>query len=64
MRDLRCSRTADGELVDSTLTWKEHSVTYIVRLNHGQVAPDTAFCGGRWPAPLIAEMAAASQAGT
>ena len=65
--DLRRSRLADGELVEFTLTWEENGVTHmchqahILRLRDGQVGSDTAFCGGRWPAPLIAEMAAASQ---
>jgi hypothetical protein len=66
--DLRRVRLADGELVEFTLTWEEDGVTHmchqahILGLRDGLVASDTAFCGGRWPAPLIAEMAAASQA--
>ncbi len=65
--NLRRSRLDDGELVEFTLIWEEDGVTHmchqahILRLRDGQVASDTAFCGGRWPAPLIAEMAAASQ---
>lgn len=64
--DLRRIRLADGELVEFTLTWEEHGVihmchqAHILRLDRGQVVSDTAFCGGRWPAPLIAEMAATS----
>jgi hypothetical protein len=56
----------DGELVEFTLTWEEDGVTHmchqahILRLEDGRIASDTAFCGGRWPAPRIAEMAAAS----
>jgi len=63
--DLRRSRLADGELLEFTLTWAENGVTHmchqahILRLRDGQVTSDTAFCGGRWPAPLIAEMTAA-----
>ena len=63
--DLHRSRLADGELVEFTLTWEENGVTHmchqahILRLRDGQVTSDTAFCGGRWPAPLIAEMTAA-----
>jgi hypothetical protein len=59
------TRLADGELVEFTLTWNEDGVAHmchqahILRLRDGLVASDTAFCGGRWPAPLIAEMAAA-----
>ncbi|HYA44663.1 MAG TPA: hypothetical protein VED59_03590 [Acidimicrobiales bacterium] len=65
--DLHRSRLDDGELVEFTLTWDEDGVTHmchqahIVRLRDGQIASDTAFCGGRWPASLIAEMAAAPQ---
>jgi hypothetical protein len=64
--ELRRGRLDDGELVEFTLTWEEDGVSHmchqahILRLRNGQVASDTAFCGGRWPAPLIAEMAAAS----
>jgi hypothetical protein len=65
--NLRRTRIDDGELVEFTLTWEENGVTHmchqahILRLRDGHVASDTAFCGGRWPAQLIAEMAAASQ---
>jgi hypothetical protein len=65
--NLSRSRLPDGELVEFTLTWQENGVTHmchqahIIRLHNGKVASDTAFCGGRWPAPLIAEMAVASQ---
>jgi hypothetical protein len=65
--DLRRTPLPDGELVEFTLTWNEDGVTHmchqahILRLSGRQVASDTAWCGGRWPAPLIAEMAAASQ---
>jgi len=53
------------ELVEFTLTWGDDGVSHmchqahILRLRVGQVASDTAFCGGRWPAPLISEMVAA-----
>jgi hypothetical protein len=63
--ELRRTAVADGELVEFTLTWQEDGVTHmchqahILQLQDGRVASDTAFCGGRWPAPLIAEMAAA-----
>ena len=58
----------DGQLVEFTLTWLENGEPYmchqahILRLRDGNVASDTAFCGGRWPAPLVAEMAAAQGA--
>ena len=66
-QDLRRTPIAGGELVEFTLTWEEGGVphmvhqAHILRLREGRVASDTAFCGGRWPEPLIEEMAAASQ---
>jgi hypothetical protein len=59
---LRRTPLPEGELVEFTLTWEEHGVVHrchqahILRLEDGRVAGDTAFCGGRWPASLIAEM--------
>lgn len=58
-----------GELVEFTLTWQEKGIghmchqAHILRVRDGAIVSDTAFCGGRWPAPLIAEMAAARQSG-
>jgi hypothetical protein len=66
-QDLRRTRIGNGELVEFTLTWEEGGVphmvhqAHILRLRDGRVASDTAFCGGRWPAPLIADMEAAAQ---
>lgn len=65
--DLRRTPLPEGELVEFTLRWNEDGVTHmchqahILRVSGTQVVSDTAWCGGRWPAPLIAEMAAASQ---
>ncbi len=63
---VRRSPIPDGELVEFTLTWAEQGLphachqAHILRLRDGRVASDTAFCGGRWPAPLLAAMQAAS----
>jgi hypothetical protein len=63
--DLQRTSLPDGELVEFTLTWEEHRVAHachqahILRLRNDQIVADTAFCGGRWPAPLLAEMRAA-----
>jgi hypothetical protein len=52
----------DGELVEFTLTWEEQGVphtchqAHILRLVGDRVGADTAFCGGRWPASLLAQM--------
>jgi hypothetical protein len=65
--NLRRTPIAEGELVEFTLTSEENGIAHmghqahILRLRDGHVASDTAFCWRRWPAPLIAEMAAASQ---
>ena len=63
----RLQRTSlpDGELVEFTLTWEERGVphtchqAHILRIVDGRVSADTAFCGGRWPASLVAQMAQA-----
>jgi hypothetical protein len=64
--DVRRSPLPDGELVEFTLGWEEQGIphachqAHILRLVDGLVARDTAFCGGRWPASLLAEMRAAA----
>ncbi len=64
--DLRRTPLPDGELVEFTLTWVEEGVphrchqAHVLRLDGDRIASDTAWCGGRWPEPLVAEMAAAS----
>jgi ketosteroid isomerase-like protein len=66
--ELRTTATADGALVEFLLTWEEHGVPYaahqvhVLRLRDGRIAEDMAFCGGRWPAGLLAEMEAAQLA--
>ena len=57
----------DGELVEFTLTWTENNVehtchqAHILKLVNNRVSSDTAFCGGRWPATLVAETQQAQQ---
>jgi hypothetical protein len=59
---LQRSPLPTGELVEFTLAWEEDGVAHachqahILRLIDGRVAADTAFCGGRWPASLLAQM--------
>jgi len=59
----------EGELVEFTLTWTEDGVEYtchqahILEVANDRVCTDTAFCGGRWPAPLVAEMQAGQAVG-
>jgi len=62
------TRLPDGELVEFTLTWNEDGVehtchqAHILQLQENHIIKDTAWCGGRWPAPLVAEMQAAANA--
>lgn len=66
--ELRRLPIPGGELVEFTLSWTEHGVAHrchqahVIRLISDRVAADTAFCGGRWPAPLLAEMEQAQMA--
>ena len=54
-----------GELVQFLLRWVDDGVDFAVHQAHvvelagGQIVRDTAWCGGRWPASLQAEMAGA-----
>lgn len=56
---------AGGEVVTYLLTWEEHGVPHAAHHCHsltldddGRIASDVVFCGGRWPASLLAEMVA------
>ncbi len=57
--------TPDGEVVTFQLTWTEqgelHAAhqAHVIRVDRDRIVADTMFCGGRWPAPLLAEMARA-----
>jgi len=63
---LRRIAIPDGELVELTLTWTEDGVPHVSHQAHlltlapdGRIVGDTLWCGGRWPADLLAEMEAA-----
>lgn len=57
----------DGELIEFTLTWTEDNIehtchqAHILKLTNDRVSGVTAFCGGRWPASLVAQMSHAQQ---
>ena len=57
--------SGDGEVIEYTLSWQENGVPHAAHHMHlltvrdGLIAADTVFCGGRWPASLLAEMEAA-----
>ena len=54
-----------GEVVEYTLSWSEDGVPHAAHHMHlltvrgDRIVADTVFCGGRWPAKLLAEMEAA-----
>jgi hypothetical protein len=65
--ELRRYPAADGitEIVEYTLSWSENGVphaahhVHLLTVRDDQIVADTVFCGGRWPASLLAEMEAA-----
>lgn len=69
-QSIRRSALPDGELVEFTLTWTEQGVehtchqAHLLAVTDGRVSADVAFCGGRWPAPLVAEMQRAHASST
>ena len=54
--------TADGAVVEYTLTWNKHGVphaghhVHVLTVRDDRIVADTVMCGGRWPASLLAEM--------
>ena len=65
--ELTRSPLPDGEVITYVLSWTEDGVPHaahhchVIRLTvDGLIGSDTVFCGGRWPAALLAEMAAAT----
>jgi hypothetical protein len=59
---------ADGEVVSYVLDWEEHGVPHaghhchVLTVEAGRIRRDQVWCGGRWPAGLLAEMEAARHA--
>lgn len=57
----------DGELVEFELTWLEGGLPFAchqvhrLRVEGDRIVSDTVFCGGRWPAALLAQMEEASR---
>lgn len=66
--ELRRLPTPSGEVVEFMLQWTEHGTVHachqslIIELDDNRISRVTLFCGGRWPAPLLAEMEAAGAA--
>ena len=65
--DVRRTAIAGGEIVEFLLCWEENGVphachqVHVLELVGEQIVSDRAWCGGRWPASLLAEMAAAAR---
>ena len=54
---------ASGEVVTYVLTWEQQGVPHAAHHSHrlivdqdGRISADRVFCGGRWPADLLASM--------
>jgi hypothetical protein len=67
LEELVRSAVPGGEVVTYLLTWTESGVPHAAHHCHiltvddtGRIESDMVFCGGRWPAGLLAEMGAAS----
>jgi ketosteroid isomerase-like protein len=64
--ELRRTPMPAGELVEFTLRWEQEGVPYalhqvhIVEVTDGRITRDQVWCGGRWSATLLAEMAEAA----
>jgi hypothetical protein len=63
----RCSVDGGaGEVVEYTLSWSENGVPHaghhmhLLTIRDDRIVADMVFCGGRWPAALLAEMEAVS----
>jgi DUF1707 SHOCT-like domain/Cell wall-active antibiotics response LiaF, C-terminal len=55
----------EAEVVEYTLSWSENGVPHaahhlhLLTVREDRIVADTVFCGGRWPAALLADMEAA-----
>jgi hypothetical protein len=55
----------EAEVVEYTLSWSENGVPHaghhlhVLTVRGDRIVADMVFCGGRWPAGLLAEMEAA-----
>jgi hypothetical protein len=61
--ELKRTPLPHGELVEFVLSWEQDGEPHMSHQAHvlevagGRIVRDTAFCGGRWGAALMAEMA-------
>jgi hypothetical protein len=65
LEELERHPTPTGEVVSYTVTWVEGGVphaahhVHVLTIDDDRIARDQFWCGGRWAAPLLAEMEAA-----
>jgi hypothetical protein len=69
LEEVRRHPIAGGKVVEFTVTWVEGGVPHAARQVHvleldavGHITHSAMWCGGRWSASVLAEMAAASDA--
>jgi hypothetical protein len=66
LEDVSRTPLPDGALVTFTLRWEEGGVphaahqAHVLSIEDGRIRGDQVWCGGRWPAALLAEMAGAA----
>jgi hypothetical protein len=64
VEELERHPTPAGEVLSYTVTWVENGVPHAARHVHvltvedDRITRDQVWCGGRWPAPLLAKMEA------
>ena len=70
LEEVRCHQIETGAVLEFTVNWIEDGIPHAARQVHvldldteGRVTHDHMWCGGRWPAHLLAQMGAASHAG-
>lgn len=70
LEEVRRHGVAGGEVIELTVTWTEGGVphaarqVHVLELDHGgRIRRDAMWCGGQWPAELLAKMEAAGNAG-
>lgn len=67
LEELERHPTPTGEVVVYTATFEDHGVptaarhVHVLTVEDDRIVRDEFWCGGRWPAPLLAEMEAARQ---
>jgi hypothetical protein len=65
--ELHRTAIGGGELVEFTLSWAENGVphachqVHVLRIENEEIVSDRVWCGGRWPASLLAEIGDAAR---